>query len=232
MGEVWHYFDQDLNYPLTLIDANAFANTSLSDVDVLILPQGYGYGKILNDRAFTKLKDWVQAGGKLIVMERVTSFFADKPDFGLKKKDEKADAKKAKPDKKPEVDEDESLKQYGEREREAVSEETPGSVYRVDLDRTHPLAFGYPNGYFALVQNVYDYDFLKDGWNVGYLKKDNYVAGFVGKNAKPKLNNTLLYGVQELGRGSIVYMMDNPLFRGFWYNGKLLFGNAVFMVGN
>ncbi|GAB3937730.1 M14 family metallopeptidase [Larkinella terrae] len=232
MGEVWHYFDQDLDYPITLLDANAFANAALQEIDVLILPQGYNYGKMLNDRALMKLKDWVQAGGKLIVMERVTSFFVDKADFGLKRKDEKSEARKEKTDKKQAADLDETLKQYGEREREAVSEETPGSVYRVDLDRTHPLAFGYQNGYFALVQNVYDYDFLKDGWNVGYLKKDNYVAGFVGKNAKSKLNNTLLYGVQELGRGSIVYMMDNPLFRGFWYNGKLLFGNAVFMVGN
>ena len=39
-------------------------------------------------------------------------------------------------------------------------------------------------------------------------------------------------GVQELGRGSVVYLADDPLFRGFWYNGKLLFSNAVFMVGN
>ncbi|WP_138994074.1 M14 family zinc carboxypeptidase [Larkinella sp. C7] len=232
MGEVWHYFDQDLDYPLTLIEANSFSNASLAEIDVLIMPQGYGYGKILNDRTLTKLKEWVQAGGKLIVMERVTSFFAEKPDFGLKKKVDKPEAKKEKTDKKPNSDTDESLREYGEREREAISEETPGSVYRVDLDRTHPLAFGYPNGYHALVQNVYDYDFLKDGWNVGYLKKDNYVAGFVGKNARSKLNNTLLYGVQDLGKGSIVYMMDNPLFRGFWYNGKLLFGNAVFMVGN
>ncbi|GAB3339197.1 M14 family metallopeptidase [Larkinella ripae] len=230
LGEVWHYFDQDLQYPLTLIDANAFPSASLDGIDVLIMPQGYNYGKILTDRTFTKLKEWVQAGGKLIVMERVTSFFADKADFGLKRKEDKTEARKERTDKKPEVDE--TLRQYGEREREAVSEETPGSVYRVDLDRTHPLAFGYPNGYHALVQNVYDYDFLKDGWNVGYLRKGNYVAGFVGKNAKSKLNNTLLYGVQDLGRGSIVYMMDNPLFRGFWYNGKLLFGNAVFMVGN
>ncbi|RRB07116.1 M14 metallopeptidase family protein [Larkinella rosea] len=232
MGEVWHYFDQELDYPLTLIDANTLPNVSLAEIDVLIMPQGYGYGKIMNDRLMTKLKDWVQAGGKLIAMERVTSYFADKTDFGLKKKLSKPEPKKEKPDRKSDADADETLKQYGEREREAVSEETPGSVYRVDLDRSHPLAFGYPNGYFALVQTVYDYDFLKEGWNVGYLKKDNYVAGFVGKNAKSKLNDTLLYGVQELGRGSIVYMMDNPLFRGFWYNGKLLFGNAVFMVGN
>ncbi|WP_128543600.1 M14 family metallopeptidase [Larkinella soli] len=227
-GEVWHYFDQELAYPLTIIDGNALPTASLSGIDVLILPQGYGYGKILNDRSLSKLRDWVQAGGKLIAMERSTTFFADKSEFGLRKKEEKAVKEKPK----RESDLLDSLKIYGDREREAVSDETPGSVYRVDLDPTHPLAFGYPNGYYALVQNTYDYDFLKEGWNVGYLTRNNHVAGFVGKNAKARLNNTLLYGVQEIGKGCIVYMMDDPLFRGFWYNGKLLFGNAVFMVGN
>ena len=29
----------------------------------------------------------------------------------------------------------------------------------------------------------------------------------------------------------IAYMVDDPLFRGFWENGKFLFSNAVFFVG-
>jgi hypothetical protein len=58
------------------------------------------------------------------------------------------------------------------------------------------------------------------------------VAGFVGNDAKKKLENTLHFGVQDLGRGQVVYFVNNPLFRGFWYNGKLLFANALFMVGN
>ena len=28
----------------------------------------------------------------------------------------------------------------------------------------------------------------------------------------------------------VVYMVDNPLFRGFWENGNFLFGNAVFLL--
>jgi hypothetical protein len=35
--------------------------------------------------------------------------------------------------------------------------------------------------------------------------------------------------MEEYGRGQVVYMVDNPLFRGFWENGKLFFANAVFM---
>ena len=228
VGEVWHYFDQELNYPVSLIDGNTLGNVEWNKLDVLVLPTNYNYGRFLNDRTLTALKEWIRAGGKLIALERGASFLAGKDGFDLKEKE----ADRGKPDATKKGNPTDSLKLYGDRERTAISDETPGSIYRVNIDTGHPLGYGLTGGYYSLVQNAYNFDFLKDGWNVGYLKTDNYVAGFSGKNAKNKLKNTLLMGVQTVGRGSIVYLADDPLFRGFWYNGKLLFGNAVFMVGN
>jgi len=75
------------------------------------------------------------------------------------------------------------------------------------------------------------YEYLKDGWNVGVIKKDSYTAGFVGTNLKEKINDGLSIGVQDYGKGSIVYLADNPIFRCFWENGKMLFSNAVFLAG-
>ena len=46
------------------------------------------------------------------------------------------------------------------------------------------------------------------------------------------IKDNLIFGVHDSGRGRIIYLADNPLFRGFWYGGKLLFGNAVFIVGS
>ncbi|GAB3558406.1 M14 family metallopeptidase [Spirosoma fluminis] len=225
-GEVWHYFDQELNYPVTLLDGNTLASVEWNKLDVLILPTNYNYSRFLNDRVLTTLREWIRSGGKLIALERAASFLAGKEGFELKEKDDKSD------DKSKKTNSADSLKLYGDRERTAISDDIPGSIYRVTMDATHPLGFGLAGGYYALVQNAYNFDFLKNGWNVGYLKTDNYVAGFSGKNAKEKLKNTLLMGVQSLGKGSVVYLADDPLFRGFWYGGKLLFGNAVFMVGN
>lgn len=225
-GEIWHFFDQELQYPLALIDGNALGSVTWSELDVLILPSNYNYGKFLNERTLTAIKTWIQGGGKLIALERAASFLAGKDGFDLKEK------KQDEPKKEKKALLTDSLKIYGDREREALSDETPGSIYRVTMDGTHPLGFGLADGYYSLVQNTFDFDLLKGGWNVGYLKTDNYVAGFVGKKARPKLQNTLVLGVQDYGRGSVVYLADDPLFRGFWYGGKLLFGNAVFMVGN
>ena len=72
---------------------------------------------------------------------------------------------------------------------------------------------------------------MKDGWNVGVIKKDNQVAGFVGAKLKNKLKDGLLFGVQDMGNGSITYFADDLMFRSFWENGKLMFCNAVFLVG-
>ena len=102
----------------------------------------------------------------------------------------------------------------------------------MELDNTHPLAFGYPGYYYTLKQDDNIYEFIKEGgWNVGVIKKERQVAGFVGSKLQNHLQDGLLFGVQEMGRGTITYLADDVLFRSFWENGKLLFANAVFLVG-
>jgi hypothetical protein len=58
------------------------------------------------------------------------------------------------------------------------------------------------------------------------------VAGFAGDAAKSKLGKSLVFGEERMGRGSIIYMADDPLFRAFWQNGKLFFANAIFFTNN
>jgi hypothetical protein len=124
-----------------------------------------------------------------------------------------------------------AVKPYANRERESVKQFIPGAIYKVQLDSTHPLAFGYTDRYYTLKQDDNIYEFLDDGgWNVGILKKDNYLSGFVGVDTRARLKDGLLFGVKDIGNGKLVMLADDPLFRSFWENGKLLFSNAVFLV--
>ena len=217
-GEVWHYFDQQLDYPLTVFNVDEIASIDLHDVDVLILPNG-SYGKTIDDEARKSLRDWVRRGGRLILMEGALRTFAGKEGFALKAIDE------------PKKDSTDVLKKFGDRQRESRMDATSGSIYEVALDNSHPLAFGYGDQYFALKRSTTSYKFDKNLWNVGTIMDDGYVSGFAGSTAREKLTNTLVMGVEEIGRGRVVYLVDDPLFRGFWENGKLLFANAVFRVG-
>ena len=106
----------------------------------------------------------------------------------------------------------------------------PGAIYKVRMDNSHPLAFGYNQDYFSLKLSSSRYAYLDDGWNVGVVESaGDLTAGFVGANVKEELGKTLVFGVEEIGNGSIVYMVDNPLFRAFWHNGKMIVGNAIFI---
>ena len=71
---------------------------------------------------------------------------------------------------------------------------------------------------------------MKKAINVAYVPKDYKSYGFIGNEIKKKLNNTVSFAVDKKGDGSVIYMIDNPLFRGFWENGNLLFSNALFLV--
>jgi hypothetical protein len=217
-GEVWHFFEQQLKYQITVIKTSDLNRVAWDDIDVLIAPDGY-YQNLDNE----KIQSWIRSGGKLIAIDGAVGRLANKKGFGLKTKEEdKKDDKK---------DTYANLKSFGDRERSGLVNSIPGAIYKISLDNTHPLAFGYPNFYYSLKLDAQTYSFLEDGWNVGYIKKDNYVTGFAGVNTKKKIQDGTLFGVEDMGRGTVVYLADNPLFRSFWENGKLLFSNAVFLVG-
>lgn len=226
-GEVWHLFEQQLNYPVSMINAEEIDGSTLKNTDVMILPDG-NY-KFLKDKdAASEIKMWVQQGGKLIAFENAAAQVA-KADWGIKlKKDDDEDKKDDKKDgKEPYAD----IKFYENRERDGIVNNSPGAIYKVELDNSHPLAFGYGKNYFSLKLSGDIYEFMKSGWNVGVIKKESQVAGFVGSKTRERIKDGTVIGVQSLGGGSIVFFADDPIFRNFWENGKMLLCNAVFLVG-
>jgi hypothetical protein len=229
-GEVWHLFEQELHYPITLLNGSEVRQISWKNFDVLILPNG-NY-RVLEDKTVAEgLKSWVRDGGRLIAMQDAVMQLA-KGEWGIQEKGAGGSGKESGKEDNDQKEDYTLLHRYDDRQREEVANSVPGAIYRVELDNTHPLAFGYPDHYYTLKQDENVYEFIReDGWNVGVIRKDNYVSGFTGNKAKERLKDGLIFGVQDLGRGKVIYMADDPLFRSFWENGKLLFCNAVFLVG-
>lgn len=226
-GEIWHFFEKELKYPITLINATDAGRAKWADIDVVILPDG-NY-RFLNDKSTAEaFAQWIRSGGRVVALESAVAQLSrqDWSSIHLRKEDDKD---KDTSDKK---DPYSALKTFEAKEREDIPGSTPGSIYRVDADSTHPLMYGYGSYYYTLKMDNSIYDFIKeDGWNVGVIKKENQLAGFVGYKLKKKLKDELVFGVQDLGNGSVTYLTDNVMFRNFWENGKLLFCNAVFLVG-
>ncbi|PCI32269.1 MAG: zinc carboxypeptidase [Flavobacteriaceae bacterium] len=215
-GEIWHFFEQQLKYPITIIKGNQLDSKSLRDFDVLIIPNGY-YGSLLAKTTLETLKSWVSDGGKLITIGTALNPFATSDAFNLSNKKNAV--------KKDSI----NLTPYNQIEREEISETITGAIFKATIDNTHPLGFGYGNDYFSLKLGADTFNLLSEGYNVGYFDKtpSKYI-GFAGNKAVKNIPNSLLFGVEPIGNGQIIYMVNNPLFRQFWENGKLFMVNAVF----
>jgi hypothetical protein len=74
------------------------------------------------------------------------------------------------------------------------------------------------------------YSLLTNASNVIYVPKNYRSYGFIGHELKKELAETVTFAVEKKNKGTLIYMIDNPLFRGFWENGILLFSNALFQV--
>ncbi len=216
-GEIWHYFEQQLGYPITVLDTDYIANVDMDKYDILILPGGR-YSGYFNEKKLKGLKNWVSEGGKLIAMGGAINGIDGKNGFNIKTKETQKDTSKTKP------------MPHENLQREQMKNAITGAIFKAKVDNTHPLAYGYNTSYFTLKLGNSSFDYLKNG-NAVYLEENSKpVSGFAGSKAQKNIASSLIFGVENHGRGQVVYMVDNPLFRGFWENGKLFFANALFMV--
>jgi len=210
LGEIWHFMDVQLDFPVQMLRADEFNAAEFNDLNVLFIPEGF------TSNYNADLKEWIRNGGTCIVMGSAASNFME-ADFGMTIGTETPEASNL------------ALGNYANMERSSISETIIGAIYKCETDETHPLAFGYGKTYFTLRLTPEKYPF--SGTIVQKIKDSKgWVSGFSGYKVKAKQDSITTVGVQPLGEGCIVYFFDNPLFRGFWENGKLQVANALFFV--
>lgn len=228
-GAIWHFFEKELNYPLVNLELENMARYDLSKYTVLILPSMRGGG--LSKSAEENLMEWVRGGGKVIAIDGALNLFANKEGFALKSFDSD-DEKKAAQKKLDSLAKAERLTPYQEGERVAISGGAAGAIYQITMDETHPMGYGTGGTYYALKNNSSKFTYLSNGANAGIIaNNDAYRTGYIGFKIKSSMGESMAIGVENAGRGEIVYFVDDPIFRGFWESGKLILSNAIFMVG-
>jgi len=215
-GHLWHFFEQELNYPISNISLDNLKYAELEKYDVIILPNGW-----YQDAPVDELDAWVKAGGKLIAISGAVNTVKKFENIGLKTK-KSTDKEKSNIESR--------LKVYAESERSGLSRHLPGAIVKLNIDRTHPLGFGLSDTYFTMKTNRSTIEYLENGWNVGYTGKKLETSGFIGHKVKTDIKQSVCIGTLDRGRGKVVIMMDNPVYRGFWKQGGFLLSNAVFIL--
>jgi len=211
-GHIWHIMENELQYPFSAVTWDDISSSVLADYDVLILPEGrYNMSDDWN-----KVSDWIRGGGTLIAVGNAVGSLTNAQGLSITRKERASE------------EDDGALPRYENRERDFISSYIPGAIVKNTMDNSHPLAYGFDNHYYSLKTSGASYDFLERGWNVGVVKGVAETHGFVGTKAKKSLEDSLSFGVESVGRGNVVYLVDNPVYRAFWKKGIQLFSNAIF----
>lgn len=218
-GEVWHLADTRLKMPITKIYTDQFKRIDWTKYNTLILVSG-NYNE-LDSNDIASIKSWLGKGNTLITTRQACS-------WAIRKKivDEKLVEKK-KEDKEAEVVRHEYVNASEELGREQVG----GAIFKVDLDLTHPLAFGYHQKQIPVYRNstVWLAPSKNPYSTVAKYTDDPHIDGFItDKNLNEFLKPSASLIVSKVGQGRAIMFADNPNFRGSWYGTNKLFFNALF----
>lgn len=225
-GQVWHFLDEWAMYPHSKVELAYFDRIDWNEYNVLILPDGnYRF----TDSQQKKLDAFLQKGGRIIAINGALKVFENQEGYALKPFATDESKKKAE-----QAEEERSLNErtltWEGGERREISNQISGAIIENKMDATHPLGYGIGATYYSLKTNEQTYELLKNAENVCYVPKNYKSSGFIGKNIRKELEDKVTFAVERKGRGAVIYMVDNPLFRGFWEVGNLLFANALFRI--
>ena len=219
-GEIWHLLDQRLQMPITKLDILNLGRADLNRYNTMIMVSGTY--TLIDKPATDKIKAWVQAGNTLITI-KTGSEWAIKNGL-TKEKLLAVDSTKGTP-----VRQDFDMAVHIE-----GAKAMGGSIFRADLDTTHPIGFGFTNRKVSLYRN--GLTFLQPSTNpystVSQYASDPLIGGYVHNTTLKKIKNSAAILVGAEGTGRVIMFSDNPNFRGTWHGTNKLFLNALFYGGN
>jgi hypothetical protein len=231
-GQIWHMLDTKFALPLTKVDRRDFTRLDFSRYDVLVLPSG-SYGWIEGER-LEDLRRWVRGGGTLIALRTATQWVVANglaPNSSIQARPGGAQgAAVGQTGAQPADAQSRPRRDYADADAIRGAQAIGGSIWRADLDITHPLGFGYHRRelpvwrdhtiFFAPSRNPYS--------TVAQLTDDPHLSGYISASNLERLRGSPSVIADGLGRGTVVLLIDNPNFRGYWLGTNRLFLNALF----
>ena len=215
-GEIWHTLDFRYEIPVTKLDTRNFSRVDLSSYTHLIIPNSYG--STLNSDT-EKIKEWVRSGGHLISFRNTISWLNTNDLLNVEmRKSENNEAKN--------VDFENRRNYYG-------AQRIGGAIFEVELDRSHPINFGYPHSKLAVFRNTTQFiEPDKNSFNnpIQYTSKP-LLSGYISEENLKLLQDTSAFKSANYGSGKVIYFTDNPNFRAFWLGTTKLMMNAIFFSG-
>ncbi|MBV7317290.1 peptidase M14 [Shewanella sp. NIFS-20-20] len=223
VGEWWFHLDNTLGLTTHRIDIDRLSREkylSLSGYSHLILADGNYRG--LSSEFSSKLRSFVEEGGVVIANQGAIAWLNKQHLIGsdiLTRSD--FSPLFASPD-----------LRFADKAALAAKQSIGGAIVTLDIDNSHPLNFGVLTREIQVLKNQ---PLAIEPTPRPFLSSAQYAnpvldSGFLAPQYQQKLADTTAMRVETLGRGSIILLTDNVLFRNIWAQNEKIVANALFMV--
>ena len=213
---------------MTLVHKKDLGRLDWSEYSHLILVGG---NAALEEKLTDAVKDWVRNGGTLIAT-RDAALWAQGKIMGRKDDSEK----EASGDENSENSDNDAnaearrldFADMGTLDAEHV---IGGAIFAADLDVTHPLGFGFGDRVLPVHRNR-TFTLQRPDKNpyavpVEY-EEDPLLSGYASDRRLEEIGGTPSIVAEPMGRGTVLLMADNPVFRGTYPGTEKLLMNAIF----
>ncbi|MBU2278618.1 MAG: peptidase M14 [Gammaproteobacteria bacterium] len=218
-GELWFNLERLGGVSPSLAEPSRFGRLDLSKYSHVVLPDG-NY-QSLKDSELAKLKAWVDAGGVLWAQKSAVSWLVDKGLLQVKLKSVS--------DLKALIRVEDA--HYADKEHLAGQQRIAGAIFQTELDLSHPLTFGLPRQELPVFKNalmvmqVPEQPFV----TVARYRKGKQLAGFAAPELVEQISQSAALVAHNYGKGRIIAMTDDPVFRGYFNGSSRLLINALYL---
>ena len=226
VGEIWHLLDQRYDMPVSIVEIPRFNSISLDRYNTIIMVNGNYAG--LTSGSVDKLRRWVADGGTLILNRSAVNWASR---AGLVNVDYRSAGDFSDDGPATSAQGDGSLKSYIDVQAERGAQVIGGSIFRVNVDITHPLFYGYRNTSMPVFRNtatMIEPPSNSYAMPMQYDLQSPLISGYISPQNLERIKGTAGIVVGGSGSGRIIMMTDNHAFRAFWFGTNKILANSIF----
>ncbi|MEE2002221.1 M14 family zinc carboxypeptidase [Alkalimonas sp. MEB108] len=218
-GELWYNLERLAGISPSMVEPERFSRIDLSRYSHIILPDG-SYQQ-WNSAEQEALRRWLNDGGILWGQKRAVSWLVQH---------ELLQAQVWQPAEMNRMISHQQLR-YSDQEALAARQRIAGAIFEAELDRSHPLTFGLPRDRLPLFKN--STLLLQPSHapfvNVALYSEQPHLAGYTAPELVPRIGQAAALLAHNHGRGRVIAMTDNPVFRGYFKGSSRLLVNAIYL---
>jgi hypothetical protein len=213
-GEIWHLLDVRFEIPVTKLDTKDFRASRLDKYTHLVVPSSSN--RFLSKSDLEDLKSWVRNGGTIIGYRNAVRWLNSSGFINLDFKQDSLEVNGV---------------SFENRSKIRGARQIGGAIFEAEIDRSHPINFGFTNDKIALFRNTEQ--FIKPNkysYNNPIIYTENpLLSGYINNSNLEMLKGSVPFQVNRFGSGRVLVFTDNTNFRGFWLGTTKLFLNSLFL---